>query len=214
MATWLHFIGKEYYPTRNKFIQEARQYGITRRVSLQVLKQMSWWDRVLLATMDGKSPVVFGEFFIERISGLSQEASEEIRLRLKVEKTSDGGAIVKRGCGWYITGATYTVEAPIQEMVEVLLKVENPGQPMVGGEFHPRPLVRLKDVPFRQGFRQFDYEAFVQATTGFHAKGIPAVRGQLYPKQTPKKRPVPDVGEVQTVQEYQRRERKKKAAGE
>lgn len=38
---FIHFVGKSYY-TMNGFINEAKEHGASRRVALNVLKQMHW----------------------------------------------------------------------------------------------------------------------------------------------------------------------------
>lgn len=215
-ATWLHFVGKTYY-TRGTFVREAKKYGVTRRVSLNVLKNMAWGDRVLLAIMDGKTPIVFGEFRIERISGLSAEAVSALeRLGLLQEIIDFGGIFVKRGCGCYVTGPTRSTNATIREIVQTLEalmasgELEDPGKPMVSGKFILHPLVRLKDIRFRQGFRLFDYETFEVAYKTEKEKNpgrsIPAVKGHFYVKGLPERENA--AGAVQAVAGYERAEKK------
>lgn len=202
----MHFIGKSYY-SRGSFIREAKKYGITRRVALNVLKKMSWGDRVLLAIMDGKTPVIFGEFRIERISGLSSEVMKVIAEKGLLESQTDpGGIVVRRGCGSYVAGPTYSVRTTIEQIAKIIENEENPGKPMVGGKFIPHPLVRLKDLKFRQGFRLFNYEAFAEAYKAEKEKAplrtIPAVRGLFYVKEMPKRAAAE--GAVQSVDNYER----------
>jgi hypothetical protein len=181
-------IGRAYYPTKNKFIKEAKQYGITRRISLRQLKKMAYGDMVLLAMMDGKSPVIFGSFVIEKISGLSPAASLVIRERFSCELVREGGIPVQRGCGEYIEGACYRVKATLREIVDVLEELKEQevdiGLPMVGGRFEPHKLLRLKDIPFRQGFREIDYGKMLKDTGFFlsteRKKAPVTLRGQYY----------------------------------
>lgn len=182
MKTWLHFVGRQYY-SRAKFIREAKRYGVTRRVSLQQLKKMAFGDRVLLAMLEGKSPVVFGSFVIEKISGLSPVASVAIREKFQGEQVSAGGGLVIRGCGTYIEGRCFVVSATLQDIVGVLEELKDQevdvGLPMVGGRFEHQAPIRLKDVPFRQGFREFDYARFISELD--RADKLRAVvRGQFY----------------------------------
>lgn len=186
MTAWLHFIGRKYYPTETKFIREAEKYGITRRVSLQVLKKMEYDDLVLLAMMKGKSGVIFGCFNISTLSGLSREASEAVRETFEWEKMDDGGGFVRRGCGFYWQGPCYAVKASLQEIAVFLerLKQEgvNIGVPMIGGTFRPHRRIRLKDVPFRQGFRKIDYGKMMEDLKARESpdKKIIVLRGQYY----------------------------------
>lgn len=187
MKTWLHFVGRQYY-SKAKFVKEAKQYGVTRRVSLQQLKKMAYGDMVLLAMMDGKSPVVFGSFVIEKISGLSPAASAAVREKFKYEVVSEGGGLVVRGCGMYIEGAKYVIKAALRDVVDVLEELKGQGEdiglPMVGGRFEPHKLVRLKDIPFRQGFREIDYDKMLSDIGFFlstEGKKVPVtLRGQYY----------------------------------
>ncbi len=185
MATWLHFVGRKYY-TQNSFAAEAGKQGITRRVSLDVLKGMEWGDRVLLAMWNGKKTLVFGSYFIDRVSGLSREAYDGIRKAFKSLPVDTGGLLVVRGCGSYNTGPCSDTEATIEQiarLLELLQKDDVPiGKPMVGGRFRKHQLVRLTNIPFRQGFREFDHETFRASVkkAPVKPKGTPAVKGQFY----------------------------------
>lgn len=206
--TWLHFIGRQYYKPQ-EFISEAKRLGITRRVSLQTLKQMSFGDKVYLATYKTHTEI-FGYFIIKKISGLSPEASLSIQAKFKTTCVSPGGGIVNRGCGSYVEGPTYVVDASIQEICSVLENIENPGLLMVGGEFRPHERVRLKDVPFMQGFRKFNEEKFRIALDEWKTlfpKRKPLLKGLFYvfDKETGQK----VGGEVQEVQDYKRKKQLK-----
>lgn len=180
MTTWLHFIGQSYY-SRASFEREAREFGITRRVSLQQMRRMAFGDRVVLAIRDGASALVFGSFTVTTISGLSPEGQSALDGAYTTERLAVEPRFIERGCGSYWTAGTYTVRATMTQIVETLdAKVENPGRLMVGGTFEPIPVaVRLKGVRHFQGFRAFDLEAFqaaVQAANPRH----PTVRGHFY----------------------------------
>lgn len=217
MRTWLHFIGKQYY-SRAKFIKEAKQYGVTRRVALQQLKQMAFGDMVLLAMMDGKSPVIFGYFIIEKISGLSPTATAAIQGRLKCEMLNPGGRIIKRGCGSYIEGQCLVARASLQEIVAILDELRKQdvdiGLPMVGGEFKLHPIIRLRDIPFRQGFRLFNYEQLIKEVGHLldTVKTPITVKGQYYVKEDYVKEVAEsglNEGQIQEVINYRRLELEK-----
>lgn len=213
--TWLHFVGKQYYPSRARFIREAERYGVTRRVSLATLERMHWGDRVVLAIKERASPVVFGTFLIHILSGLSSEASQRLMTLFECEVIPGSEREVKRGCGEYIEGATIVVrEAPLPVIARHLRDWKEAGldigKPMVGGNFEPHPLVYIPDIPHQQGFRPFDWDRFTQALSDYRAvwpdgrgKGrLPRVRGQFYAAAASDQGP--DEGRVQTVEGYRR----------
>lgn len=176
---WLHWIGKSYY-TMNSFAKEAEMYGVSRRISLQTAKQMAWGDTVYTAMLDGKTGVIFGYFNIERITGLSEEASELIVESHDSTLSGEGGVPVGRGCGSYVTGPSWQVEASIKEIVETVEEVKrdsiDEGQIMVAGTFAKIEKIRILDIPFRQGFRKVDG---VKLLLSFYEQGN-AVHGQFY----------------------------------
>jgi hypothetical protein len=211
MAEWfLHFVGKEYYG-RGSFVREARKHGVSRRIALHELRRMRWGDRVLLAIRDGKSSLVFGSFRVTRLSGLSAEATAAVEKRFGVEKISDGGAFVERGCGCYIEGPLYSVRADLPALAALLEELKSSGvdigRPMVAGAFEPHEPVRLRNVPHRQGFRPFDYGRFaaaVEEARRVGGAGIPSVRGQFYRAPGPRGSGSAP-GHVQEVKDYRRR---------
>lgn len=216
MTSWLHFIGAKYY-TMEGFINECMQYGATRRVSLNVLKRMSWGDRVSCVQKPKgvKGVAVFMEFPITRLSGLTEGAVRWIHRKCtKIVKVSDGGEEVDRECGSYETGATYSVEMTLGDLAAALeflqKRGEDIGKLMVGCSPNqirvvPKPQPVLRDVPFRMGFRAWDREAFWKTVRRLcHTVPNKRVRvnGQLYMNATPR-RTVP--GDVQEVRNYQQR---------
>ena len=216
MKTWLHFIGRQYY-SKAKFIKEARRYGITRRVALQVMKKMEFGDLVLLAmrpTKAAKAPEIFGSFEIEAVSGLSPEASAAIRERFRWRLVDNGGRVIGRGCGRYIEGPCYVLEnATLREIAMILEELKEQGidigRPMVGGSFEPHRPVQLKSIPFRQGFRLFDYDRLLQ-DTGFSLSTMQepvTVSGQYYVKDgETKDGTTPTEGLIREVVDYRRKE--------
>jgi hypothetical protein len=210
---WLTFIGKGNY-TQHSFIKEAKQYGITRRVSPQELKRMSWGDIVCCAYKASQkaSTVVFMEFPITRISGLSTEAQAAIAEKVGLTIIDSGGDEVERGCGTYTEGATYTVNCSMAEFVKHVddLKDEDidRGQLMVGcdsGQFtiYEKPLAYLKNVPFTRGMRPFNYDDFVMDWTSKKIANISPIRlTRMYYGEKSK----PDTegsGHVQVVEGYE-----------
>jgi hypothetical protein len=219
MTTWLHFVGRSYYKSATRFVREAQHYGVTRRVSLAVLKQMSWGDRVLLAQLAGVSGVIFGQFTITKLSGFSADGAAAFAKALgdRVEVvTYPAPRRVERGCGSYVVhGEARVRDCTVAEVTAALSGVENVGKLMVGGTFEPldvgwvTPLVdgrvRLKDVPHSQGFRPFAYDEFKSEVVAWlHTRPgkVPGLRGFFYAK-TDHARAVAD-GIAELVDDYRR----------
>lgn len=224
MSAWLHFIGRQYY-SRASFIREAEKYGVTRRVSLHTLARMNWGDLVALAIKESRTPVLFGTFHISRLSGLSPQASDIVRDLFRCEVIQGQERHVERECGdYYELGITVIVhEAPLPEIARALIDAKKRGidigKPMVGGVFQAHELVYLKDIPHQQGFRPFDWPAFVKALEwakaiwpdGKGRRRIPVVRGQFYAQAEGAR---PGDGELVVVGSYRRREEKSFQDGE
>ena len=177
---WLHWVGREYY-TQKSFIKEANKYDVTRRVSLQVAKQMSWGDRVFCAMLNRKKGEIFGHFTITSLSGLSGEVIQKVNEETEVTMTDPGGEKVEKGCGEYTSGPTFQTEASLEEVVEIAqpLKEEEKdiGKPMVGGTFQKLEPITLIDIPFRQGFRTINGKALLHSAECNGRR----VQGQFYP---------------------------------
>jgi len=209
MTTWLHYIGRSYYTERG-FVREAREYGVTRRVSLKTLKRMQWGDRVILAIRDGATSIVFGQFTITKLSGLSSEAIEAIERAGIVTATlasdqSNCGKTIKRGCGCYTIGFVIAVEADLEKLAAALDECDDPGKPMIGGPFSERERVRLKKIKHSMGFRPFDLEAF-EAAVAESREALarpPTVSGFFYSKVG--EVTAPNAGLAETVVGYERR---------
>lgn len=213
---WIHFIGQTYY-TIKSFEKEATKYGVSRRISLDTLKKMDWGNVVLLAMKVGRTPVLFGKFEVTGISGLSAEATEKISQKFKVYRVSSGGLLVKRGCGAYIAGPSYLTDASLPELANFLIELKKSGvdigKPMVKGVYSRHKHVRLKSIPFRQGFRKFNYELFLKELEKAEEKNpsrTPAVKGQFYVIDTEEKenntQGQKQAGTIQEVYSYKRKE--------
>lgn len=191
MKTWIHFIGKSYY-TETSFKKEAKEYGVTRRVSPKTLGQMAYGDRVMLAINDGKSAVMFGYFHVETISGLSLQACQSIGSSHQLVRVSTGGRTVSRGCGSYTEGETYAFSVGSRMTLgEIAEETKGMGsQLMVGGEFHDMKRSRMKSMRFAMGFRPFNYTNFLRQVAYATAPGrwahgsLVAVKGQFYVSDT------------------------------
>jgi len=199
---WLHWIGRKYY-TQRKFVKEAKRYSATRRIDLRVMKKMNWNDKVFCMMLKGKSGVLFGYFTIEKVSGLSPEANEIITSRFEGQLISGGGRVIDRGCGSYTAGACYAVKANLPEIAELLIRLRKAevdvGKPMIGGAFTKlTEPIRLKDIPFRQGFREFDWEKCREVAEN----GV--TYGQFYISAEEGEPAEADSGKVEEVRKYKR----------
>lgn len=192
---WIHWIGKSYYSI-NAFLKEGRDEGITRRVAPQIFKKMKWGDFVYCVQKENgkKKGSVFCMFPITLLSGLSDEAGMEVVDTFACEKIDDGGNKVDRGCGEYIAGPSYAVDADLQEITELLIKKKDEGMDigkvMIGCrpqdvEELEEPYPMLANVPYQMGFRGFDSEAFWSAVAeqdvpAIEKKKRAIVKGQFY----------------------------------
>lgn len=215
MANWIHWIGKSYY-TIHKFTEEALRIGVSRRVSLQVIETMTYGDIVSCVQMPHgyKSGAIFLEFPIHAITGLSKEAMDAIKDKFDHRIADVGGEVVDRGCGGYITGMTYIVDADMSQIAGVLKKAKadgaDLGQPMIGCrpevvQVVDKPFPLLLDIPFRQGFRQYDREVvrtLVESRRSRQPKERAKLKGQFYVENGPKDT-APQV-DVQVVRDYKR----------
>lgn len=176
---YLHWIGKQHY-TQHSFAKEAVQYGVTRRVSLNIAQQMNWGDTVYCAMLDGKTGVVFGYFTIDKLSGLSPFASTLVTSIHENKLIDEGGETIDRGCGSYTTDSTHAVRGELPDIIDILANAHyeyvDIGHPMVGGFFYTTPKIRLLDIPFRPGFRTIGAKALLYSASVNDNK----VHGQFY----------------------------------
>jgi hypothetical protein len=197
---WIHFIGKSYY-TINTFISEAKRIGISRAVAPTVLRKMNIGDIVLLTQKDGVSTKIFGYFMINNITGLSSTLIKKLESNHIIESTSSLTPMsIKRGCGSYNIVATYTIDRP-EKLMEVIQHStdEEIGRVMIGGEFrylYVTPNVGmtlnklekknqidyvLTKIPFRKGFRLFNFSEFRRAFNQvFQKSNHVKLKGQFY----------------------------------
>lgn len=193
-TNWIHFIGKSYY-TIDKFISEAKEIGVSRAVSFEVFKKMKVGDRIFLAQKDGKSTKIFGYFIFDSIVGLDDQFISELKSDGYIRQISepDYSDSVERGCGEYTVTGIFEINSPdkLMERINEADK-DDVGRVMIGGKFHYLSGVEIHEdyilceIPFRQGFRLFDFDLFYYQYTelkfatnykpGRHIK----VKGQFY----------------------------------
>ncbi len=181
---WLHWITKQDKTTINTvdFLTEARSLGILVPISLSALSLMSWNDEVycIHKGKKRKSGSVFCKFPITLVSGLSGEAMEAVVEQLRVKEVKAEGRFVERLSGDYIELETWTVNATIQDIQQVLKKLKNEtaiGSLAVGcypSEFSALavPWARLAQANYSPGFRQFDGDQFSEDAEGYKNTSI------------------------------------------
>lgn len=162
MGYHLHWMGNEYY-TIPQFIDEARQHGVSRRISGKQLAKMDYGDIVFIASRgDGvQKPVVFGYFCVLTIQGMDIDWNLiPDHLTQHVREVNE---VVQRGCGTIVRRAAYlatTRDVRRNDTFREALKGKNAA---LNGDLvvFPRPYPMLKNLkPFR-GFRPFDGERFL-----------------------------------------------------
>lgn len=216
MASWMHFIGKGYY-TIPKFIKEAKEYGITRRVGMigAGAAKMSWGDKVICLQKEGKSPSysVICEFTITRFVGVSEQAKELLAEKYSMTQRDDESETVERECGSYEIGGTYEIEAPLSEIAKELQKAKQDGMDvgkvMIGCwpddiTWETKPYPKIGGFDQKQGFRAYNRQKYRDdiAMRRLQGKRL-KVKGTYYT--------IAEVGDttdgiVQQVKDYTRKE--------
>lgn len=213
MSDWIHFIGRKYYPTPEAFASESERLGITRRVSREAIKTVSFGDVVHCAMINNRGNAeIFGSFAVTRLSGLSR--AEMIKLIIEQadsvelpEPDDSEPELTERGCGEYIAADPIVADMSIAEIIEAIDGVPDgdKGKLMLGGVFVPHEIVgTLRDVEHRQGIRRFDYRSFAIARDNLVRNALtPDVAGKFYagPGEPGQAR-----GEIQAVTKYRRSE--------
>ena len=218
MRTHVHSIGRQYY-TRASFTKEALQYGATRRISIANLKQMVFGDRILCTIKDGKTQVVFGEFAVEKISGLTGQEAAVLSAKMPTAVTQiiRQRRLVTRGCGSYHANDIHVLSRlhDLPQLVVAFEAMKAEGHKlaslMVGGDFIEldQP-VRLPTLPHGRGFRPFDYVGWCRAVAACPPSAkMPRVKGCFYATKDsePDTDPVVLVwgaGAIETVDNYAR----------
>jgi len=160
---WLHFVGKSYYSIK-EFRNEAEKIGVSRAIAPNVLKKMKLGDLIVLAQKDGKHVKIFGTFVFSELIGLNPKVIEAMhKNQLISEAASYPPLKVDRGCGSYVVTGSCRILEPDGIMNQIQSTEDKElGRVMIGGEL--KLLSNLDhivvQIPFRQGFRRFDWDAF------------------------------------------------------
>lgn len=206
---WLHFIGKTYYPTTEAFADEARKYGISRRIDKRIMQRMNFGDRVFLfQKIEGRDySKMFGYFVIDRVLGSNiNEIIRTLNRNGKVDDSKYEEREIYRRCGLYKITAEHNVEITIPDITEMIAEF-GAQDVMIGGEFQGLDDV-YSEISFQQGFRQFDYKSFEQERQKGIAEGkrdgsmiSKKIKGYFYGVEEELKEP-PRKGKIMEVVHY------------
>lgn len=179
MASWLHWIGEQFYDLES-FLNEAKRLGVSRRVSANILKKMRFGDKIWLAGRFRKWrwAHVIGYFYLSKLEIIGgnkriEEILKEKNIPYKVIPKEDAIVEEIRGCGRRVLGAGYIVTVPdidfeliINEKAQIIvsendIKVKYP-EFNIGGKIYllEKP-TKIKIKRFR-GFMKFNEEMFLR----------------------------------------------------
>jgi hypothetical protein len=165
----LHFIGARLYD-KQAFEKESHRLGVNRAFPPQVIKNMQWGDRILLAQYEAVNTVsqitnlvcdrwgranVFGYYVFD---GMNLDAPDDIRQevikRLAVVETIDRSETVDRACGSYSIGASHCVTDTVKEIMVKLEEAckeknfEGKIKVFVSGRYYPITPTVIEPVHF------------------------------------------------------------------
>lgn len=197
MPGWMHFIDRSDYFV-GKFMKEAQRIGIALPVSLETLCEMDWSDRIALLQLGGaakvKSAVMFAEFPLGKITGLSAKAVASLVEQYSMRIYDIGGDRIIRDEGKMAldTGLAYYIDARLGTIANALLEMEvifEIGVPMIACmpdqvESIEKPLPMFPELSYRTGYRRFDIEgvtARIAKQRNFNRKRRPKLGGQWEP---------------------------------
>jgi len=194
MAGWLRFIDKADYQV-SKFMQEAQQIGVALPVSLESLRQMEWNDRIALMQVGAagiKSTVMFAEFPLERITGLSAVAVKGLADKLPCRLYDLGGDRIIRKDFALNTGFAYAIDARLGAVADVLIDMEvifPIGVPMIACAPDQivaveNPLPMFRDLLYQTKYRRFDIAGAKERIIkqrNFNSKRRPHLDGEWEP---------------------------------
>ncbi|RKY57538.1 MAG: hypothetical protein DRP94_08610 [Candidatus Latescibacterota bacterium] len=184
MSTYLHYVGGLYTP--EKFVEEARRIGVSRRIPLRSIRNLKWGDEVLCASWEPHKAVViergeekehsagfkegkarvFCSFKVTRLFVEDPDTNFVLQTRLRARDKIVSEALeeerrVERECGTYYTSGSITVDASIEEIYGIIADINPKAKVMIGGELHREfsPPVVLDGVPFtRTLYKLWDEE--------------------------------------------------------
>ena len=166
MAGWLRFIDKADYQV-SKFMQESRENGVALNVSLETLRDMEWGDRIALMQVGAagiKSTIMFAEFPVEKITGLSAEAVAGLVEKFRSVLYDLGGDRIIRKDIALDTGFAYDIDARLGAVADLLIDMEvifEVGVPMIAcapDQIVPidKPFPMFRHLLYQTEYRRFD----------------------------------------------------------
>lgn len=172
ISTWLHFIGG-YYKNEQKFVREARKFGISRRAPAQMVHAMEFGDRLIfLRYVKGQAAFAFAEGVIVGIT-LDGAIAKKVGDRLIDEGKatySEGGGIVERECGSYMVLGSFQVTATLKETMAIALEFHHKQESadplfvMVNAKLiraYKAPVYLSPSPKFTRGFIRSDDSSFI-----------------------------------------------------
>lgn len=192
---WLHFIDKSNYNV-GSFMKEAQKAGVALSVSLETLVEMEWGDRIALLQVGGaqgiKSTVMFAEFTLDRLTGLSAESVKRLAAKFRCSLYDLGGDKVIRLHRALNTGFAYDIDASLRDIANFLINLEvvvEVGVPLLAClpeqiEAARKPLPMFTDLVYRTGYRPFDIAGATERIAkqrNFNRKRRPRLGGQWEP---------------------------------
>jgi hypothetical protein len=220
MIVWLHFIGQQYYK-KKEFIREANLLEFCRRVAANVACKMNFGDMILFAQNTDRSGA---EIFCQgKIIG--------VRSDIPLQKLKEKGITIDlypgeylpgipemRECGKIICGTRGITEDSLPKIADEIIK-ENPKAKMfvIGSLIEKSDTFDfpffLKNVPFRQGFRELDSQSLIKCyqekkfeiAKSNNPQRPVRIYGLFYPSgKNPEIKMT--VGEIQEITDYQKKE--------
>ena len=164
---WLHYVGSGLYSI-DSFVREAKKYGVSRAIPLNILGKLNWGKRIYLAQLvkreEKRLAKVFGFFTVEWINLSSSEklrkaVYDDPRVSAKVVSTSPFR--VDRACGSYVVSAIATTSADLETVSKVIKeKVAEFGEKVkvfVGGRLTLIEPIEL-EAPFTRSLIRVDLD--------------------------------------------------------
>lgn len=164
--SWLHYVGGSTYSSDQTFLTEAAKHGFSRRIPAQIARGMHFGDRLIFLRWNKGKPYAFAEARLSRIS-FDADIAEYVGQRLvddgKATYTADGGT-VRRQCGSYTIGGTWTVECTISEILELAFEASGGDTLfcMIGGTHvtaYDTPIRMYPSPKFTRGFTRLTHDA-------------------------------------------------------
>lgn len=158
---WLHYVGGRYTPS--SFVDEARKEGVSRRIPLTHLKNVSWGDIVFCAKWEGGRTLVstpqgdkfasnrargyahvFCAFAVERVTFEDALVWKQIKARIadRIVETTQLNRVVRRRCGLYVETEVVKVDISIGEIYGIARSIDPKAHVMIQG-----PLVGVLEPP-------------------------------------------------------------------